>query len=143
MAPAASARTLKVLVADDESVHCKVMATYLETSGCHVQTASSGEEVIRILREHGDSFDVLVLDVWMPGPPSRELLSTIRGLSPLAAVLFVSAREPGDLGSEPTVIPFHFLHKPFRRSDLQHAVYSAYRDWRGRSSEHPRSEPVR
>lgn len=128
MDPARSARKLEVLIADDESVHCKVLATYLEVSGCRVQTASSGDEVIRILQERGDSLDVLVLDVWMPGPPSRELLSAIRRLSPGTAVLFVSAREPGDLGAEPIIAPFNFLSKPFRRSDLQQAVYSAYRD---------------
>ena len=130
-----SARKLDVLVADDESVACQVMSAYLEISGCDVEVVSDGHEVIRLLRERGEPFDVLVLDVWMPGPPPRELLSNVCRMSPRSAILFVSARNPGDLGSKPGDEPFHFLPKPFNRSDLQQAVYSAHREWRLRGTE--------
>ena len=128
-----SARKLDVLIADDESVACQVMEAYLEISGCDVEVVNDGDEVLRLLRERGEPFDVLVLDVWMPGPPPRELLSRVRRMSPGSAVLFVSARNPGDLGSQPDDGPFHFLSKPFNRCDLQQAVFSAYqeRQWRG------------
>ena len=129
-----SARKLEVLIADDESVACQVMAAYLEISGCDVEVVASGDEVIGRLRDRGEPFDVLVLDVWMPGPPPRELLSSVRRMSPRSAILFVSARNPGDLGSEPGDEPFHFLSKPFNRCDLQQAVYSAHREWKSRAT---------
>lgn len=60
--------------------------------GCAVQTADGGESALAVLAEH--SFDVVLLDVMMPGMDGLSTLARIRERPGLASlpVIFVTAK---------------------------------------------------
>jgi two-component system sensor histidine kinase RpfC len=73
-----SARSLHLLVAEDSRVNQKVIQGILEHAGHSVRLASNGEEVLDILAREGPSFDMLILDMNMPGISGLDVLKTVR-----------------------------------------------------------------
>ena len=64
-----------ILVIDDEPHIRRVLSAILGGQGYEVTTASDGSEG---LREIGDSVDLVILDLMMPGASGLEILSKIR-----------------------------------------------------------------
>ncbi|MBU2846646.1 response regulator [Acidithiobacillus ferriphilus] len=73
-----SARSLHLLVAEDSRVNQKVIQGILEHAGHSVRLASNGEEVLDILAREDPSFDMLILDMNMPGINGLDVLKTVR-----------------------------------------------------------------
>ena len=69
-------KTLDILVADDNRVNQKVATRLLEKRGHHVALAGNGNEVLAALAQH--SFDLVLMDVHMPGMDGFETTSAIR-----------------------------------------------------------------
>lgn len=66
----------KVLVVDDDSVMCKMMATALENGGYHTMMAASGEDCLALYEVWKP--DLILLDVAMPGKNGLEVAAEIR-----------------------------------------------------------------
>ncbi|MGH9794436.1 MAG: response regulator, partial [Candidatus Acidiferrales bacterium] len=71
--PAADAR---ILVVEDTPELSQMLVQLLATAGYHVETASDGREALERLER--ESFDLLLLDVWMPRMNGLELLAELR-----------------------------------------------------------------
>jgi signal transduction histidine kinase/CheY-like chemotaxis protein len=69
---------LRVLVADDSPVNQEVTSGLLELRGHTVQVADNGEEAVEAFRSQ--RFDVILMDVEMPGMDGLTAAATIRGL---------------------------------------------------------------
>lgn len=69
-------RTLHVLLAEDHPINRQVAVRLLERQGHHVTTVSDGREAVEAL--HGQSFDVVLMDVQMPGMGGFEATAMIR-----------------------------------------------------------------
>jgi two-component system KDP operon response regulator KdpE len=80
-----------VLVVDDEPALRKVFRTSLAASGFVVVEARSGEEAVEILPQH--PFDLLLLDINMPGIGGVEACREIRALAPKVGILMVTVRD--------------------------------------------------
>jgi len=80
--------TLRVLIVDDEASVRKVMAAVLAQLGFICETASSGEEAIRILETH--RVDAVISDLQMPGISGMELLAKVRQSYPQMIFLMVT-----------------------------------------------------
>jgi two-component system KDP operon response regulator KdpE len=105
-----------ILVVDDEAPMRKLVATNLKASGYNVRSAADGLEALQLLEEH--QFDLLLLDVNMPGPNGLQVLEAARRNGELP-ILMVSARcrerdkiEALDLGAD------DYLSKPFGIGEL-------------------------
>ncbi len=61
----------RILVVDDEPGIRESLAGVLSDEGFEVQTAPTGEDALRLLDQ--DSFDVMLLDVWLPGIDGLEV----------------------------------------------------------------------
>jgi two-component system KDP operon response regulator KdpE len=83
-----------VLVVDDESSLRKALRTSLTASGFAVEEARSGEEALGTVQQH--QFDLVLLDVSMPGMNGIDACRRIRGISPQAGIVMVTVRDQED-----------------------------------------------
>lgn len=84
-------RTLRALLVDDEEPALAELRFALEELGepLEIATASTGVEALRLL--HARPFDVLFLDIQLPGLDGLELAGTLAGLAHPPALVFVTA----------------------------------------------------
>jgi two-component system KDP operon response regulator KdpE len=86
-----STAPIHVLVVDDEPALRKVFRTSLAASGFVVVEARSGEAAVEILPQH--PFEMVLLDINMPGIGGVEACREIRALAPRVGILMVSVRD--------------------------------------------------
>jgi CheY-like chemotaxis protein len=70
-------KTLNILLAEDNRVNQKVASRLLEKRGHHVVLAENGAEALAALAQH--SFDLVLMDVHMPGMDGIAATLAIRG----------------------------------------------------------------
>jgi len=83
-----AANMAKILCIDDESAALNTRKRVLETAGHQVQTARSGEAGIRLFRS--DSFDLVLLDYWMPGMNGIATARQVKRLNPSVPMIILS-----------------------------------------------------
>jgi DNA-binding response OmpR family regulator len=79
----------KILVVDDDRELRETMSEILVDAGFVIATASSGEEALAILK--GQNFDVVLLDMIMPGLGGQEILPLLKRQAPRARVIMITA----------------------------------------------------
>lgn len=79
----------KILLVDDNRDGLLVRRLLLEEQGCTVQSASNGEEGLKLFE--AGVFDVIVTDYRMPRMNGLELIVRIRRLAPAARIILISA----------------------------------------------------
>ena len=109
-----------VLVVDDEEGLCRIARKWLEAMGFAVQTSTSAEEALVLLREQ--TVDVLFSDIVMPGGlDGQALAKSARAISPELQVVLTTGFSPDaqdDLGGA------KILRKPYTRADVQEVFAS-------------------
>jgi DNA-binding NtrC family response regulator len=86
---------LRILIVDDEEELVSTLAERLALRGFQIESATSGEEALRLVREH--DFSVLIVDVKMPGIDGLELTSAIKRDAPeLPVILFTGHSSVAD-----------------------------------------------
>jgi len=104
-------------IIDDEPVIHDVLAQLLTSEGYEVEISSSGEEALEKFPSH--SFDVILLDLLMPGMDGIEVLRRIKRIDPLAAVIIITAYGSVESAIEAMKIGAHdYVQKPFKHDDL-------------------------
>ena len=123
---------MRVLVVEDERKLAEVVASALRAEHYDVVVASTGEE--GFFRANAEVFDLLVLDVMLPGRSGLEILRALRGRRIETPVLILTARDGVDdrvlgldLGAD------DYLVKPFALPELLARIRALFR--RGRPSE--------
>ena len=79
----------KVLLVDDEPKICAALAGALVSEGFGVVFADNGDEAIREFRE--GNFDIVLLDLRMPGTNGWETLAQLTWSRPLLPVIIITA----------------------------------------------------
>ena len=82
---------LNTLVVDDEPSFRRVLRTSLAASGFAIEEARSGEEAVAILAQ--SAFDLVLLDVNMPGIGGVEACREIRALMPKIGIVMVTVQD--------------------------------------------------
>jgi DNA-binding NtrC family response regulator len=116
----------RILVIDDDEVIRSIVGKALELAGYQVQLAVDGQEGMRKFRS--GSFDVVIVDMWMPQKDGLETLMDIRRNTPHARVIAMSGG--GRVGTNPLnwarqLGAAAVLTKPFGIEQLLKAVRSA------------------
>jgi PAS domain S-box-containing protein len=125
----ASPAQASILIVDDEPVVRDLARTVLERAGFVVQTASDGDDALRLHHEHGDTIDLVLLDYSMPGRTGLQVLCELRRLQPNVRVIFSSGCIPdGEMQQCLDAGVLGFVPKPYRPQDLVEQVRRALRD---------------
>jgi putative two-component system response regulator len=78
-----------ILIVDDERVIRRILRDKLSGTGYHCQEAANAGEAIDKLKD--SAFDMVILDIKMPGVPGNELLLEIKVRYPDTAVIMATA----------------------------------------------------
>ncbi len=120
------ARRLKILCAEDNPYGRVILNTILTELGHHADFAGSGEEAITAV---GRGYDVVLMDVTLPGIDGLETTRRIRALpGPAGAtpIIGVSGRSsPGDEEAARKAGMDSYLRKPLSPSALSKALAAA------------------
>jgi len=90
---------LHVLVVEDNEINQMVLQNILARAGVRVEVAADGVEAVEILRNHGDAFDVVLMDIRMPRMDGYQATRAIReelGLATLPIIAVSASALPAD-----------------------------------------------
>jgi len=125
-------RLVRVLVVEDERKLAQVLSSALQAEHYDVVVAATGED--GFYRANAEQFDLVVLDLMLPGRSGLEILQTLRQRHVETPVLILTARD----GVEDRVLGLDlgaddYLVKPFALPELLARIRALLR--RGRPSE--------
>jgi two-component system, NtrC family, nitrogen regulation response regulator NtrX len=100
-----------ILIVDDESSIRQSLAEVLEDEGYAAAQAESGEACLETLRKR--AFDVVLLDIWLPGIDGLETLGKIREIDSAPEVIMISGHGTIETAVRATKLgAYDFLEKP-------------------------------
>ena len=114
----------KILVVDDEKIVRESLFHWFQEEGYQVETAGDGETALRIFDKN--KFDLLLVDMKMPGMSGLELLDKVKEIDKDTIVILITA-----FASVPTAIKalkdgaYDYVTKPVDPDELEHLVKKA------------------
>ena len=119
-------RTPKILIVDDDPRLRDLLRRYLGENGFNVLVSENGDAMKRLwVREH---FDVLLLDLMMPGEDGLAILKRLRAEKNMTPVIMLTARGEDvdrilglELGAD------DYLGKPFNPRELLARIHAVLR----------------
>ena len=100
-----------LLVVDDEAGIRESLSSILEDEGYHVEAVGSAEEALN--RAAAGDFEVVLLDVWLPGMDGLEALSRLQAAPRPPAVIMISGHGTSETAVRATKLgAFDFIEKP-------------------------------
>lgn len=119
-------KKIRVLLVDDEEQFVKNMARILKVRGFDVSTAFSGYEAVDAIK-YGGGFDVVVLDVKMPGMDGVATLGEIKKRAPDTEVVMLTGHATLSSGMQAIRSgAYDYLMKPCEVEDLVEKIREAY-----------------
>lgn len=104
----------KLLVVEDESHIAQGLRYNLEAEGFDVEVCEDGEQALELLKAEPRSFDLLVLDVMLPGKSGFEVTQELRAAQNYVPLLMLTARgRPEDVLKGFESGADDYLPKPF------------------------------
>jgi two-component system, OmpR family, response regulator CpxR len=109
--------TARVMLVDDEEEFVKALAERLSIRGYHVEMAFNGEQALGKLQDQ--EFDLIVLDLKMPGMDGMEVLRRVHKDHPeLAVVMLTGHGSETDREAALRLNAFAYLQKPVQIDQL-------------------------
>src|SRR6266542_3820070 len=103
--------TFHILVVDDEPSIRETLGGILEDEGYRVTPAADGENGLELLRDQ--HFDVLLLDIWLPGMDGLAVLEKVKALEDRPEVVMISGHGTVETAVRATKLgAYDFLEKP-------------------------------
>lgn len=125
-----------VLLVDDDQRIRDLLGRYLFENGFRVTTAHDCSTARASMR--GLSFDLVILDVMMPGENGLELARNLKGISPVPICMLTANAEPEDRVEGLEAGVDDYVTKPFEPRELVLRLRNIMR--RGRLEAGPREE---
>ncbi len=115
-----------LLVVEDEPFLRKAVVASLGFLGFHVTPADSGADALQLARSR--AFDLLILDVVLPGIDGFEVVRRLRGDGNQVPVIFLTAKDAhGDKVTGLTIGGDDYMTKPFELEELAVRVRTVLR----------------
>src|SRR5579864_2421044 len=100
-----------ILIVDDEAGIRESLQGILRDEGYKAETSESGEAALEVLKKR--DFEVVLLDIWLPGMDGLELLQKIREMDEAPEVIIISGHGTIETAVRATKLgAFDFLEKP-------------------------------
>jgi len=116
----------RILVVDDEEMVRRLAETMLKRLGYEVVTAADGAQAIETFRNAAEPFDLVLLDMIMPGMDGRECFLALKSIYPgVRAVISSGFSQEGAAQQIIDEGVRGFVQKPYRLSELSEVVQSA------------------
>src|SRR5215470_13338008 len=114
-----------VLIVDDEPGIRRSLADVLQDEGYRVESVENGDVCLEVLKKK--NHDLVMLDIWMPGPDGLQTLERIRDLEKPPLVIMISGHGTIETAVRATKLgAFDFIEKPLSIEKtlltLKHAV---------------------
>ena len=114
----------KVLLVDDEELFMTTLAKRLEVRGMQVSTVTRGKDAVAIV--DSQAFDLVVLDLSMPGIDGLETLKRIKARQPDAEIIILTGEGSIRTGIEAMKAGAEdFLQKPVDIVELVNKISEA------------------
>ena len=114
----------KILVVDDDETMGDVLSDILSTEGYAVQWVGNGPDAIKYIKE--DSFDVVLLDLLLPGINGLEILKQILHINPSIVIVMMSGHGTIKTAVEATRLgAYEWLEKPLEKDRVLLTVRNA------------------
>ena len=122
-----------ILIIDDDERLRDLISRFLSDEGYRVTSATSSEEARQ--RMHGVAFDILVVDIMMPGETGLELVRDLKQTNPnLPCLMLTAMGEPGhrlhglESGAD------DYMTKPFEPLELSYRIKNILARTKNKSS---------
>ncbi len=113
-----------IAVIDDESIVRTRLKAALEKQGYAVASYASGEEFLPVLQD--SAFDLVFLDIMLPGMNGIEVLKYIKSRSTDTEVILITGYASIDSVIEAIKLgAFHYLAKPLKLEEIRHLAARA------------------
>jgi len=114
-----------ILLVDDEVAFANNLLKLMSKRGYDVVVVYNGADAVNMVGEK--EFDVIILDMKMPGMDGIATLKEIKKKAPLVEVVILTGHGSVESGIEGMQLgAFDFLMKPVSIDDLQEKVSEAY-----------------
>ena len=115
----------RILIVDDEEAFANNIVKLIANRGYDIKAVYNGQSAIDVLDE--SDFDVIILDLKMPGLDGMSTLKRIKGKKPGVEVIILTGHGSWVSGIDGIQQgAFDFLMKPVRFEDLYEKVRQAY-----------------
>lgn len=115
----------RILLVDDEKTMVKYLSKRLIKRGFDISVAYNGFDAVEKVKE--SEFDVVLLDVLMPGMDGIETLREIKKLKPMAEVIMLTGHASVEVGIEGMKSgAFNYIMKPFDPNELVTEINLAF-----------------
>ena len=112
---------MNILIIDDEEVLQDVLTAVVAREGWKPSSARSGEEGLRLLES--EDFDLVLLDLMLPGMSGMEVLPQIQRRDPDQVVIIITAFSSIEGAIEAMQKgAFHYIPKPFKNEEVVQTI---------------------
>lgn len=116
---------LHLLVVDDEWIMRNLLRIYLTKNGFQVTEAANGYEALKFIEQQ--SFDLILLDVMMPGMDGWEVCKQIRQTKHIPIIMLTARTETKDKVQGLTLGADDYVVKPFEPDELMARIFALLR----------------
>jgi two-component system nitrogen regulation response regulator NtrX len=114
----------KILIIDDELGIRTSLTGVLEDEGYYTKAVESGEEGLELLKK--ENFDVVLLDIWLPGQDGIEILKKIKEIDENIIVIMISGHGTIETAVQATKLgAYDFLEKPLSSEKVNLTIKNA------------------
>ena len=114
-----------ILITDDDPHLRRLVRTYAELEGFECTEAGDGAAAVTALKQ--STFDLVLLDVMMPGPDGFETLEAIRGFSQVPVIMLTARNEEYDKLNGFRLGVDDYVAKPFSPKELMARIGAVLR----------------
>ncbi|MGA1357626.1 MAG: response regulator, partial [Prochlorothrix sp.] len=116
-------RSISLLLAEDNEANIITLKSYLEAKGYRLQVVRDGQEALAAIER--SAFDLILLDIQMPGLDGLSVMRSIRNGTALPNVPIIALTALAMKGDQERCLAAgatNYIHKPIRMNQLHHLI---------------------